>query len=74
MTTISHWRRFPGDARDWFDAEEIERGRAYNRPLERLKLVRQALGFAIVVAFIAGDVGPKIVDKLGPSAEAGLTS
>lgn len=61
---ISHWRRVPGDAREWFDAEEIERGRAYNRPLERLKLVRQALGLAIVVAFIAGDVGPKVVDKL----------
>ena len=61
---ISHWRRFPGDARDWFDHAEIERGRAYNRPMERLKLVRQVLGLAIIVAFIAGDVGPKVIDKL----------
>jgi len=61
---ISHWHRFPGDARDWFDRNEIERGRAYNRPMERLKLVRQALTFCVIVAFIAGDVGVKVVDKL----------
>lgn len=64
MRGLTHWRRFPGDAQDWFDAEEIAQGRAYNRPLERLKLVRQAMSLAVIVAFIAGDVGPKIVDKL----------
>jgi STE24 endopeptidase len=61
---VNHWRRFPGDAADWFDREEIERGRAYNRPIERLRYVRQALSLAIVVAFIAGDAGPRIIDKL----------
>jgi STE24 endopeptidase len=61
---LSHWRRFPADAVDYFDRDEIERGRAYNRPIERLKVVRQVLTAAIAIAFIAGDVGPKVIDKL----------
>jgi STE24 endopeptidase len=61
---LNHWRRFPADAVDYFDREEIERGRAYNRPLERLRLVRTALTTAVVLAFIAGDNGPKVIDKL----------
>ena len=64
MTVLSHWRRFPADAVEYFDRDEIERGRAYNRPIERLKLVRQAITAAIAIAFIAGDNGPKVIDKL----------
>ena len=60
----SHWRRVPAEPADWFDAEEIARGRAYNKPLERLRLVRGALGFAVVVAFIAGEVAPRILDSV----------
>lgn len=62
--TLTHWRRFPADALDFFDREEIERGRAYNRPLQRLKVVRTAFTAAIALAFIAGDNGPKVIDKL----------
>ena len=62
---ITHWRRFPADALEYFDRDEIERGRAYNRPIERLKLVRTALTAAIAIAFIAGDVGPRVIDSLG---------
>ena len=64
MSAVSHWRRFPADAIEYFDRDEIARGRAYNRPIERLKLVKTTLTTAIVIAFIAGDNGPKIVDKL----------
>lgn len=61
---ISHWKGFKSDPADWFDRTEIERGRAYNRPLERLRLVRLALTTAITIAFIAGDAAPRIVNAL----------
>jgi STE24 endopeptidase len=60
---MTHWRRFPADALDFFDRGEIERGRAYNRPVERLKLVRQVLTAAIAIAFVAGDSGPRLIDS-----------
>ena len=61
---LSHWRRFPADAIDYFDRDEIERGRAYNRPLERLRVVRTVMTAAIAIAFIAGDNALKVIDKL----------
>jgi STE24 endopeptidase len=62
---ITHWRRFPADALEYFDRDEIERGRAYNRPIERLKVVRSTFTAAIAIAFIAGDVGPRVIDSFG---------
>lgn len=64
MRGLSHWRGFKGDPADWFDRAEIERGRAYNRPMERLRLVRLALSTALTIAFIAGDAAPRLVDAL----------
>lgn len=61
---MTHWRRFASEPGDWFDRDEIERGRAYNRPLERLRAVRFLLSAAVAIAFIAGDNGPKAIDKL----------
>lgn len=64
MRGLSHWRGFKGDPADWFDRVEIERGRAYNRPMERLRLVRLVLTTALTIAFIAGDAAPRLVDAL----------
>lgn len=61
---LGAWRKVPADAADWFDAEEIERGRAYNRPVRRLDRVRQVLGFVAVVALIVGQVAPRLLDAL----------
>jgi STE24 endopeptidase len=61
---ISHWTRVPADAADWFDAAEIERGRAYNRPIERLSRVRLVLTAAVTLAFIVGDGGPRVLRAL----------
>jgi STE24 endopeptidase len=61
----SHWRRVPADPRDWFDRAEIDRGRAYNKPLERLSLARLALGGAVTIAFIVGEAAPRLLDALG---------
>jgi STE24 endopeptidase len=52
------------DPARWFDAEEIERGRAYNRPIGRLQRVRQALGLAVLAALVAGEVAPQVLDAL----------
>ncbi|MBW3546958.1 MAG: M48 family metalloprotease [Actinobacteria bacterium] len=60
----SHWRRLPADAAEWFDAAEIDRGRRYNRPLERLGRVRLAASVTVVAAFVAGRVGPRLLDAL----------
>jgi STE24 endopeptidase len=63
--TLSHWRRIPADAADWFDRDEIERGRAFTRPAERMNRVRLVLTTAIAVAFVVGDAGPRLLDGLG---------
>ena len=61
---LSHWRRVPADAAAWFDADEIARGRAYNRPIERVQRVRTALSAVAAVIFIVADAGPRLVRTL----------
>lgn len=61
---LSPYRRVPADPADWFDAEEIERGRAYVRPIRRLQHVRTVLTTAIAIAFVVGDAGPRLLDAL----------
>lgn len=62
---LSHWRRVPADAADWFDRDEIERGRAYSRPVDRVRAVRAVVGSAVMVAFVVAQVGPRLVDIAG---------
>ena len=62
--SLSHWRRVPADPAEWFDAEEILRGRAYSKPVERLSRVRMALVAAVAIAFIAGEAGPRLLDAV----------
>jgi STE24 endopeptidase len=61
---LSHWRRIPADPREWFDAAEIERGRSYTRPIERMQRVRLVLSTAAALAFVVGDAGPRLLDAL----------
>jgi STE24 endopeptidase len=63
-TSLSHWQRVPADPADWFDRREIETGRAYNRPLERLQRVRMVLVAAVGIAFVVGEAGPRLLDAL----------
>jgi STE24 endopeptidase len=64
MSELSHWQRVPADAAEWFDAEEIERGRAYNTPIRRMDRVRMLLSAAVAIAFVVGHGGPRLVDAL----------
>ncbi len=66
MTTrFSTWRRVANDPADWFSAEELERSRSYQRPLARLRLLRGALTFVALAAFVGFEAGPNLVDALG---------
>jgi STE24 endopeptidase len=60
----SHWRRLPADPTQWFDADEIARGRAYNRPLERLGRIRLAASVLVLAAFVGGRAGPRLLDAV----------
>jgi STE24 endopeptidase len=61
---LSHWRRVPADAAAWFDADEIARGRAYNRPIERVQRVRTAISAVAAIVFVVAEAGPRLVRSL----------
>ena len=62
MTALSHWQRVPADAAEWFDAEEIQRGRAYNKPIERMNRIRAVVSAALAIAFVVLELGPRIAE------------
>lgn len=64
MTALSPWRRVRADPADWFDADEIERGRRYVRPIRRMNHVQAVLTTAVAIAFVVGDAGPRLVEAL----------
>src|SRR5690606_38811087 len=64
-TRFSTWRRVANDPADWFSVEELERSRSYQRPLARLRLLRGALTFVALAAFVGFEAGPNLVDALG---------
>jgi STE24 endopeptidase len=67
VTSLSPYRRVRADPVDWFDAAEIERGRAYVRPIRRMGHVQTALTTLVTVAFIVGDVAPRLLDAVDVS-------
>ena len=64
---LSPYRRVRADPADWFDVEEIARGRAYVRPIRRVLHVQTALTTTIAVAFVVGEAGPRLVEGLDVS-------
>lgn len=70
MSELSPYRRVRADPADWFDADEIVRGRSYVRPIRRLGHVQSALSLAVALAFIVGDGGPRLLDALDVSGWA----
>lgn len=64
-TALRTWRPAPSDPADWFSPEELDRARRYQRPLKVLQLVRAGLGLAVLLAFIFGQLGVRLVDGLG---------
>jgi STE24 endopeptidase len=62
---FSTWHRIPNDPADWFSADELERSRAYQRPLKRLRLVRGGLTLLVIGAFIALEAGPRLIEWTG---------
>ncbi len=64
-TALSTWRRIPNDPDDWFSTEELDRSRAYQKPLGRLRIIRGALTAITIVLFIALEAGPRLVEWVG---------
>jgi STE24 endopeptidase len=64
VTTFSPYRRVAADAADLFEPAEIDESRRYNRPQERLRLVRLVLTTAVMVAFVFGEGAPRLLDAL----------
>lgn len=64
MIRLSHWQRVPADAADWFDRDEIARGRAYNRPIERMHRLRTLVTAALAVGFVVLEIGPRLVEGI----------
>ncbi len=61
---LTHWRRWPARAADWFDADELAQARAYNRPADRWRMARSLASGAVLVAWIVGQLAPRLVDAL----------
>ncbi len=63
--SLSHWRRVPASAADWFDADELAQAKAYNDPVNRWRLARGAVSAALLVVWIVAQFAPRLVDGLG---------
>jgi STE24 endopeptidase len=61
----SLWTRTPYRADDWFDAATLAEARAYARPVNRMRLIRGAVGLAAIAAFVGFEAGPRLVEGLG---------
>jgi len=64
---LSCWRRVPNDPTTVFSVEELDQARRYQRPLNRLRLVRGIVGLVVLGAFVALKAGPRLVAALGVS-------
>ncbi|WP_195210463.1 M48 family metallopeptidase [Actinomarinicola tropica] len=64
---LSTWRRVPNDPAEWFSDEELDRSRACQRPLTRLRLVRAACGLVGIALVIGLELPQSLVDAVGVS-------
>jgi STE24 endopeptidase len=69
-TALTAWRRVPNDPADWFDADELARSRAYQRPLTRLRILRASLGALAIVVLVVTEAAPNLLDALDVSGWA----
>ena len=61
----SIWRASPADPEALFTPDELDRARRYQAPLRRVRLSRSVAGIAVIAALVVGQVGPRVVDRLG---------
>lgn len=59
-STISPWRAFPADPRDWYSAEEISKAQRYQRTPRIVTKVSGALTAAVVLSVVAFDLVPRV--------------
>lgn len=59
------WSRTRNEPAEWFSADELDRARRYQRPLTVLQAVRSGLGLGVLLAFVFGQLGVRLIDALG---------
>ncbi len=57
--------RTPARPEDWFPAELVAESRAYNGPLRKLRLARTIVAAVVLVAFVLGEGGPRVIEWTG---------
>jgi STE24 endopeptidase len=62
VSVPSTWRPTSADPREFFDDEELERARRYQRPLRRASLAHSLISLAAIVAILLTELGPRLVD------------
>lgn len=62
---LSPWHRYRTDPAKWFSPEEVERGRAYQRPLGLMGGFRGVVAVVVTVAFIHGKAADDVIDAVG---------
>lgn len=58
------FRPVPNDPRDWFSDEEVEKAKAYQRPLTYLRLGKGAVALAALLAILVTEAAPSLADAL----------
>ncbi len=64
----SIWRPAVADPYDFFTTEEVDRARAYQRPLRWIRFARIMLSTGVVLVFLLAGLGSSIVDSARSSS------
>lgn len=59
------YRRIKADPADWFSADEVQKAKAYQRPLTRLRLAEGLVGLGLILVLISLHAAPRLTDALG---------
>lgn len=65
VTALPTYRRIPADPSDWFDAEQVERAKDYQRPLTVARIVSLMVNAAVLLVLISTHAAPRFADAMG---------
>ena len=65
VARLNLYKPIPSDPTDWFDADEIDRARAYNRPLQIFAFVYGTVTFGCMALLIGVHAAPRAIRAIG---------
>ena len=68
VAPVSLRKPIPADPKDYFSAEEVDKSRSYQRPLQRARLAGTIITALATVALIGLKIGPKLIEAIWPNA------